>query len=87
MRALLFLVLGALALAGLANADHCSTWSTAHPEVAVATFYVDLDICPEGNVCAVWVYEESNDVAGLQRDDEVASGTCHGMIAPDTIVF
>lgn len=36
---------------------------------------------------SVWYYEESNDIPGLQRGDEVVDDTCHGMIQSDSILF
>lgn len=53
-------------------------------------FYVDNDLCQTDleNQCgfSIWIYEESNGRAGLQRaDDFYADELCGG--AGDTIVF
>lgn len=89
----LFLV---LALLGPVEAHHCATWSTTE-NVEYDTgdhgvgprFYVDNS--PPPLPCCVfgswWVYEESNGLDGLQREDEVIDDTCHGMIEPDTLVL
>lgn len=69
-----------------AVAAHCTTWETASPEIDATLYYVDIDYC---NPCmeTFWVYEESNGIDGLQRSDEIVDTTCHGMIAPDTVIF
>lgn len=100
MRAILLPTAFALALvATSANADHCSTWSTdddveydTNPGGAlpIARYYVDNDPCQPSTGCAFgswWIYEESNGIDGLQRDDEVVDDTCHGLIDGDTIIF
>ena len=70
-----------------AVAAHCTEWSTSAPEVDLANeYYVDFDHC-EPCMDTFWVYDESNGLPGLQRDDEIWSDTCHGMIAPDTVIF
>ena len=84
----------ALALALPAGAEHCTTWSTTTPEIdsdplglgVAPRFYVDDDLC---HMClfSIWVYQESNGIPGLHRGDEVVDGTCHGLIAADTIIL
>lgn len=46
-----------------------------------------LLLVPYGFFCTMWIYQESNDLAGLQRGDEVHDDTCGGMIEADTIVY
>ncbi len=90
MTKLLSLLLAASTLVALglpASAGHCTTWTTSAPELDLtrngAPYYVDLDPPAEG----IWVYEESNGIAGLQRGDEVVDDTCHGLIDADEIIF
>jgi hypothetical protein len=92
-----FLILTAIATLALGSAlaDECVPSTT--PAVAVGPYYIYdclLDDSPQGGQeCwfpgpwAVWVYEESNGIAGLQRDDEIRDDTCAGQIPGDTIVF
>jgi hypothetical protein len=82
------LTLAALSLAIPANADHCTDFNTADPEVDAGTHYVDYD-CPtvDDDCISVWIYEESNFIPGLQREDTVQDDTCHGMIAGDTVIL
>lgn len=80
-------------------AEHCESYSTSEPEVTtpsdpttlgvVPTYYHDQDICWSSGTCvsSYWIYEESNGLPGLQREDEIVDDTCHGMIPGDTIVF
>lgn len=51
------------------------------------TYYVDNDICNIGCTFSVWIYEETNAIAGLQRGDEFVDDTCHGSIESDSIIF
>lgn len=46
-----------------------------------------LLLVPYGVFCTMWIYQESNGIAGLQRSDEVHDDTCGGMIEADTIVY
>lgn len=83
-----------LALGG-AVAEACVPTTT--DAVAAGAYYVYepcLDETPEGREeCAywgpwsIWVYEESNGIAGLQRQDELRDDTCGGAIPGDTILF
>lgn len=82
-----------LALTVSAGADHCTTYSTASPELDLdpspapgPRFYWDNDPC-QPCMWSTWVYQESNGIDGLQRGDEVQDDTCHGMIESDTVVF
>lgn len=34
---------------------------------------------------SIWIYEETNGIDGLQRDDDIIDDTCGGMIAGDTL--
>lgn len=94
MRLALALSLAA-ALAVPASADHCLSWSSTEPHVTVCevgdcTYVLLATMCSDGGACypiSPWIYEESNGIAGLQREDELQDDTCHGMIAGDTIIF
>jgi hypothetical protein len=93
MRAFLSLAL-VLALAGPVGAEHCTTWSTSTsgawgPFVEAGGHYVFTDCWtydPECNL-SFWIYEESNGIPGLQREDETHDDTCHGIIPGDRIVL
>lgn len=50
-----------------------------------ARFYVDNDPCQPECGFSIWIYEESNDIDGLQRGDEMHDDTCGGMIRSDTL--
>jgi len=78
-------------LANPASAEHCTTWSTSHPEVDTDPLdltgfrmYVDNDNDPRF-LFSIWIYMESNGIPGLQRGDQVVDDTCHDMIEADTI--
>lgn len=88
MKILSLLLAATLSISLFATADGCEG-TTSPAEVAAGGFYVAFDNCL-GVDCltTVWVYEESNRVAGLQRADEVVDDTCGGAAgAGDTIVF
>ena len=78
-----------VALAFTANAEHCTTWTTSAPEIDTTivggSYYVENNRCDE--LCDIWIYEESNGLPGLQREDEVVDDTCHGLVDGDAIVF
>ena len=91
------------ALALPAQAGHCATWTTSAADATLdasaaeqGTYYV-VGVCAivafvtNHLVCggdgATWIYEETNGLPGLQRSDEIADDTCHGLIAGDSIVF
>lgn len=88
------LTLGVLFTAG---AQGCVPGST--PATAEAAGYYVYQACADGSTweaqeeCMywgpwnVWVYEESNGIAGLQRYDEMRDDTCRGQVPGDTIVF
>lgn len=92
MRAkLLLILLACLPLALPAVADHCEGYQTSSPEADTGTtaagrYYVDVDIS-QFDPLALWVYEESNGIDGLQREDEIVDDTCHAGIRGDTIIF
>lgn len=87
--------LAALLLAPLpAVADHCLTWTTTttgygFPLIEADGRYILIaqGFCDPQCGYSFWIYEESNMIDGLQRGDEFQDDTCHGMIAPDTLVF
>lgn len=94
MRLFLLPAVVAVSLLAPAAADHCQSYHTTTPTLwcGAASFpgdhpvYVDDDCCPEC-LYYVWIYQESNGIPGLQREDEIVDDTCHGMIVGDTIVF
>lgn len=75
--------------------DECIPTTT--DAISAGAYYVYepcLDDTPQGREeCAywgpwsIWIYEESNGISGLQRQDELRDDTCGGMIAGDAIVF
>ena len=86
MRALFFTTLAILlAFAALATADHCTTWTTSAPEITFDPYYVDNDLGQPG-FSYVNVYEETNGIGGLQRQDDVVDETCHDLILPDRLI-
>lgn len=77
-----------------ATAMDCDGYSTSRPEYSTenptgaAVYYVDPDgFYSSTHMWSIWVYEESNGIPGLQREDEVVDDTCHGQIRGDTIIF
>ena len=100
MRTVPFLaILLTLAIALPVQADHCTTWTTMGA-VEIDSYYVIEDcylayvIGAHGPWCqndgpwmALWIYEESNGLPGLQRGDEWWDDTCHGLIRADTIIL
>lgn len=82
-------------LASFAEAGHCLTYSTTPPSLTcydvpspeAGGYYVDEDCCVIGCIFSIWIYQESNGIPGLQRDDEHVDDTCHGLIEGDTVIF
>lgn len=83
-----------------ARAEHCEAWTTSEPrlfcgdiclgealDLADHYAFVEGGDCPSGCIYSVWVYEETNGFAGLQRGDEMVDDTCHEMIPADRIVL
>lgn len=94
MRILFLLLSVILGVAATGAAHHCEAPSATPADVStenhlgLPVYYIDEDfICQLECWGSVWVYQESNGVAGLQRADENANDTCHGMIQGDTLVF
>lgn len=95
------IALTAIAMMVPASAADCYT--TSDPEVttpagtgpnAGGEVYVDNDNCQPvvgDGTClfSTWIYEETNGIAGLQRDDEVKSDVagCAGTVDGDYIIF
>lgn len=85
----LALVGSTLFLAGSAGGAHADCYTTAEPEVdtghtGAGHYYVDVDTAVWIDMWLypwVWVYEETNGIQGLQRDDEHRSDVadCHGL--------
>lgn len=61
--------------------DETQTVITA--ETPAGTFYVATDHCQPECIFSVWVFQESNGIDGLQRNDEVRDDTCGGQIEAD----
>lgn len=70
-------VLMASMVAGSAQANTCD--ATVQE---AAGFYVAVDSPEQGSV---WIYEETNGLAGLQRDDEVCAAADSN--PSDTVIF
>lgn len=92
MKAFFLTLVAALVLIpSSALAEGCSNTdpNATEYDTAAGTFYVTNDGCPDlarGCLFSLWIYEESNDIPGLQRADEVeppAPGACPA----DTDVF
>lgn len=87
-----FLILAAVvALAAPVGADECVP-TTSNPEIdapfgAGDHTYIDNDLCQPDCIFSVWVYQETNDIPGLQRRDSVKDDTCGGQIDADTFPF
>lgn len=97
MRALLLPMALALALAAPAFARPC-VMTTTEPDFdsdpmglgVGPRFYVDNDNCSFTGLClfSLWIYQETNGVDGLQRQDEVVDDTCNGAAGPgDAIIL
>ena len=59
------------------------------PGAAGGDIYVDNDFCQlDGCAFSLWIYQETNQIDGLQRGDEVENdvSNCTG-IAADTDIF
>ncbi|HUR69148.1 MAG TPA: hypothetical protein VM370_07860 [Candidatus Thermoplasmatota archaeon] len=79
------LTLAALGAAS-ASAAGCAP-TTSHPELENDGMYVDNDACTLDCILSIWVYEESNGMPGLQRDDSGRDDTCGGQIEADTNIL
>ena len=82
------LIVGAavvFALVGAGAAEHCSSWTTSEAHLAAGGFYVVNEACQPSCTLVAFVYEETNDLPGLQRGDHRHDDTCHGMIVSDTL--
>lgn len=80
------LALAALAVAVPATLAAGCEPTTSEPEVTQGEYYVDNDACQPECIFSIWVYQESNGIAGLQRSDEQVDNTCGGAIESDTII-
>ncbi|MEA3199610.1 MAG: hypothetical protein QOE90_1038 [Thermoplasmata archaeon] len=89
----LILVAALVLIPSPALADTCSNTdpNATQYDTAAGTFYFVNDLCQpvigDGSCTfSIWIYEESNNITGLQRGDEVqppAPGSC----PPDTDIF
>lgn len=84
--ALVLCALVALSFSAQAGWHHC--WYVPAPEVTLpangSVYYVDNDLCQLVCLSSLWIYEETNGIDGLQRDDPMWA-PCP-LIAADTIV-
>ena len=80
------LTLAAISIALPAALADC-TPTTSTPEVSAGGLYLDNDLCQPVCLFSIWLYQESNDMEGLQRGDEVVDDTCGGAIDSDTDIF
>lgn len=79
-------VLLAFSLTFTASAGGC-TPGKSEPTLAVGAYYVVNDVCQPSCAFAVWIYEETNGIQGLQRHDAGKDDTCGGFIEPDSMVI
>jgi hypothetical protein len=90
MRTFLLSTLAILSL-GLVHAEGCvpttsdALWTSCY--ASDQCYYGAFDVCQPQCLFSYWLYEESNDIPGLQRGDEVHDDTCGGVIDSDTIVW
>lgn len=85
--ALLPLAIAALILAPHAAAATYCDRPPSEPEIDAQGVYVDSEPCAAGDcIISVWIYEETNGVTGLQRDDFRHSDVCGDEVG-DRLVF
>jgi hypothetical protein len=96
---LLALALQSVSASGCAPTTSATEVDTDPLDLGLAPrYYFFREPCPDASPpndhCIVWgatgvpyVYEESNGIGGLQREDEYVDDTCGGIIRGDTIVF
>ncbi len=53
----------------------------------IVTHYIDNDRCQPECVFSIWIYQETNGIEWLQRDDRYVDNTCGGQIDADQVVF
>lgn len=80
----LALLAGLMLLTTLSSAG-CEPRTTTPELEVLGLYYVDYDDCDHACPPWLWIYEESNGVPGLQRDDEMQLDTC-GYFPGDTLV-
>ncbi len=93
----LIAILLPLAFLAPTAAEACQpTTSTAHAEVAGVYVFVGClsDEWDDQMECqwfgpwgTTWIYQESNGIPGLQRNDDFHDDTCGGQITADTILY
>lgn len=86
----LMMLLVATASAAQPAAEKCkpttSVPSHTLPAADGKVRYVEHDECPRCTL-VYYVYEESNSMPGLQRQDVGHDDTCKGLIKPDTVAL
>lgn len=103
MRAVVFVAVAALMFQIPAAAYPCEPTTTEPLLTTTATgqslsgdgdgvYYLDHEGCilpwgPGSCHGYYWLYEESNGIDGLQRQDYIVDDTCDGRIAGDTLVL
>jgi len=74
-----------------AHPSSCSFMPIGHPCISTFVaerYYVVLDVCwLEACGGSFWIYEETNGIDGLQRNDEFLGDTTCGHFPADTIVL
>lgn len=89
MRIHLLAVIIALAIAVPAAAEEGCELTGPTPDVSSPTgHYVDASFCQPDCLVSLVVYEESNGVEGLQRQDRAVDDTCGGKAGEgDTLIL
>lgn len=99
MKPLLVIIAALFLLAPLVSATHCTNGygtSVADSDTVIKFsgpvgpsdgFYTVVDLpggeCGASSVGNFWLYEEENDISGLQRADSCRDDTCGGLIEAD----
>lgn len=80
------IVVGLVSMLSIATAAGEDCQFGFQPDLSFEGYYVDADMCAPSCVVSVWVYEESNGIEGIQRDDPGRSDICEGIV-PDSLVI
>ncbi len=72
--------------ATLAGHDGDCQLTSSEPDIEAGGIAVFIDYADPAEGYSIWVYQESNDIEGFQRDDAVVSDELCGH-AGDTIIF
>lgn len=69
------------------DAISCSSYDLEGCPFRVCLFPIGGPCLVESGLWYMWVYEESNGIPGLQRQDEMQDDTCGGVIPGDRILY